>query len=82
MPIDPSLIKGRWASPEALKTQDDLVSDTDLITGSKVTVDREPIIYKEIKDNSPHKSPDEESPPVSQTSKKIKMIDPKDKTLT
>jgi len=49
MPIDPSLIKGRWAPPEALKTQEDLVSDTNLDTERNATLVREPIIYEEIK---------------------------------
>lgn len=80
MPIDPSLIKGRWAPPEALKTQEDLVSDNNLFTESQATFVKEPVIHEEIKDNSAHKSLDEESPPASQLSKKIKLMDSKDKT--
>lgn len=79
-PIDPGLIRGKWAPPEAIKVQEDLVAES-VIGESQVVVEKEPVLYAEASEEKPDlEAPQKESPPTSHLSKKTKVTDPKDKT--
>ena len=79
-PIDPSLIQGKWAPPEAMKAQQHLLSDT-VVAESQVIVEREPVRYDETKEEDPaFEAPETFTQHISHISKKKRVIDPKDKT--
>jgi hypothetical protein len=79
-PIDPSLIKGKWAPTEAMKARQNLLSDT-VVAESQVIVEREPVRYDETKEEeSAFEAPHTFTQPISYVSKKKRVIDPKDKT--
>ena len=79
-PVDPSLIQGKWAPPEAMKAQQHLLSDT-VVAESQVIVEREPVRYDETKEEDrAFEAPETFTQPISHISKKKKVIDPKDKT--
>ena len=63
-----------------MKAQKHLLSDT-VVAESQVIVEREPVRYDETKEeDSAFEAPETFTQPISNVSKKKKVIDPKDKT--